>query len=256
MQPRTGYSLIPLLLVLASCRAGDRAAREPGEEQLSLADARQRMVEVQFQAPGREAITDPNVLRAMQEVPRHEFLPEGLRHLAYMDEALPIGHNQTISQPYIVALMTQVLELKPDDRVLEIGTGSGYQAAVLSRMVKEVYSIEIVQPLALGARETLDRLGIENVFTRIGDGYRGWPENEPFDAIIVTAAPDHVPQPLVDQLAVGGRMVIPVGSYYQELLLLQKGPDGNITRERGIPVRFVQMTGEAGKPPPLPDREP
>jgi len=256
MRPRTGYSLIPLLLVLASCGAGDRAAREPGEEQLSLADARQRMVEVQFQAAGREAITDPNVLRAMLEVPRHEFLPESLRHLAYMDEALPIGHNQTISQPYIVALMTQVLELKPGDRVLEIGTGSGYQAAVLSRMVKEVYSIEIVQPLAMGARETLDRLGIENVFTRIGDGYRGWPENEPFDAIIVTAAPDHVPQPLVDQLAVGGRMVIPVGSYYQELLLLQKGPDGNITRERGIPVRFVQMTGEAGNPPPIPDREP
>jgi protein-L-isoaspartate(D-aspartate) O-methyltransferase len=244
-----------MLLVLSSCGTHDRAAREQGQEQLSLADARQRMVEVQFRAPGREAITDSNVVRAMLAVPRHEFLPEGLRHLAYIDDPLPIGHNQTISQPYIVALMTQVLELKPDDRVLEIGTGSGYQAAVLSEIVEEVYSIEIVEPLAVEARETLDRLGIENVFTRIGDGYRGWPEYAPFDAIIVTAAPDHVPQPLVDQLAIGGRMVIPVGSYYQELLLLKKGPDGNITRERGIPVRFVQMTGEAGNPPPLPDRD-
>lgn len=252
MQLRTGYILTLALLILPACGTGDRTAQEPGREQISLEEARQRMVEFQLRAPGREAITDPIVLQAMLAVPRHEFLPESLRYLAYIDDPLPIGHNQTISQPYIVALMTQVLELKPDDRVLEIGTGSGYQAAVLSELVREVYSIEIVQPLAVQARETLDRLGYENVYTRIGDGYRGWPEKGPFDAIIVTAAPDHVPQPLVDQLTVGGRMVIPVGSYYQELLLLKKGPDGNITRERGIPVRFVPMTGEAGKPPPPP----
>jgi protein-L-isoaspartate(D-aspartate) O-methyltransferase len=250
MRPRVRYRLIPLLVILAACRSGDRAAQEPGQEQISFTEARQRMVEVQLRGPGREAVTNPGVLRAMLAVPRHEFLPESLRNLAYTDGALPIGHNQTISQPYIVALMTQALELQPDDRVLEIGTGSGYQAAVLSEIVETVYSIEIVEPLARQARETLDRLGYENVYTRIGDGYRGWPENAPFDAIIVTAAPDHIPQPLVDQLAVGGRMVIPVGSYYQELLLLQKGADGNITRERGIPVRFVPMTGEAGKPPP------
>ncbi|MFC1628265.1 protein-L-isoaspartate(D-aspartate) O-methyltransferase [Gemmatimonadota bacterium] len=253
MQRCTGYILIPVLLFLSACGRGDRTAQEAGREPISLDEDRQRMVEVQLRAPGREAITDPNVLRAMLAVPRHEFLPESLRYLAYIDDPLPIGHNQTISQPYIVALMTQVLELKPGDRVLEIGTGSGYQAAVLSEIVAEVYSIEIVQPLAVRARETLDRLEYENVFTRIGDGYRGWPEKAPFDAIIVTAAPDHVPQPLVDQLTVGGRMVVPVGSYYQELLLLKKGPDGNITRERGIPVRFVQMTGEAGNPPPDPE---
>jgi protein-L-isoaspartate(D-aspartate) O-methyltransferase len=201
------------------------------------------------QLAGRDII-DPLVLEAMRRVPRHEFLPESQRPLAYTDQALLIGEGQTISQPYIVALMTQALGLKPGERVLEIGTGSGYQAAVLAEITDEVYTIEILSPLAERARETLQRVGYDNVHIRVGDGYRGWPEHAPFDAIIVTAAPDHIPGPLIDQLAVGGRMVIPVGTYYQELILLSKGEDGSLTREQGIPVIFVPMTGEAEKPPP------
>jgi protein-L-isoaspartate(D-aspartate) O-methyltransferase len=211
--------------------------------------ARERMVEEQLKPRG---IADPDVLRAMGEVPRHEFIPQSQRLFAYSDHALPIGYGQTISQPYIVALMTQVLELERGDSVLEIGTGSGYQAAVLAVLTDEVYSIEILEPLGLSARETLDRLGYDHVHTRIGDGYRGWPDHAPFDAIIVTAAPDHVPQPLIDQLAIGGRMVIPVGTFYQELILLTKDEGGSLTREGVIPVVFVPMTGEAEKPPPIP----
>lgn len=217
--------------------------------QTSMASARRRMVEEQLKPRG---INDPAVLEAMSTVPRHEFLPQSQRSLAYADHPLPIGYGQTISQPFIVALMTQVLELKQGDSVLEIGTGSGYQAAVLAELTDKVYSIEIVEPLARSARETLDRLGYTEVRTRIGDGYRGWQEHAPYDAIIVTAAPNHVPQPLVDQLALGGRMVIPVGAYYQELMLLKKDPEGNMTREGVIPVVFVPMTGEAEKPPPPP----
>lgn len=217
--------------------------------QTSMASARRRMVAEQLKPRG---INDPAVLEAMSTVPRHEFLPQSQRSLAYADHPLPIGYGQTISQPFIVALMTQVLELKPGDSVLEIGTGSGYQAAVLAELTDKVYSIEIVEPLARSAREILDRLGYSEVRTRIGDGYRGWQEHAPYDAIIVTAAPNHVPQPLVDQLALGGRMVIPVGAYYQELMLLKKDPEGNMTREGVIPVVFVPMTGEAEKPPPPP----
>lgn len=217
--------------------------------QTSMASARRRMVAEQLKPRG---INDPAVLEAMSTVPRHEFLPQSQRSLAYADHPLPIGYGQTISQPFIVALMTQVLELKPGDSVLEIGTGSGYQAAVLAELTDKVYSIEIVEPLARSAREILDRLGYSKVRTRIGDGYRGWQEHAPYDAIIVTAAPNHVPQPLVDQLALGGRMVIPVGAYYQELMLLKKDPEGNMTREGVIPVVFVPMTGEAEKPPPPP----
>jgi len=217
--------------------------------QTSMASARMRMVAEQLKPRG---INDPAVLEAMSTVLRHEFLPQSQRSLAYVDHALPIGYGQTISQPFIVALMTQVLELKQGDSVLEIGTGSGYQAAVLAELTDKVYSIEIVEPLARSARETLDKLGYSQVHTRIGDGYRGWQEHAPYDAIIVTAAPNHVPQPLVDQLALGGRMVIPVGAYYQELMLLKKDPEGNMTREGVIPVVFVPMTGEAEKPPPPP----
>ncbi len=217
--------------------------------QTSMASARRRMVAEQLKPRG---INDPAVLEAMATVPRHEFLPQSQRSLAYADHPLPIGYGQTISQPFIVALMTQVLELKPGDSVLEIGTGSGYQAAVLAELTDKVYSIEIVEPLARNAREILDRLGYSKVRTHIGDGYRGWQEHAPYDAIIVTAAPNHVPQPLVDQLALGGRMVIPVGAYYQELMLLKKDPEGNMTREGVIPVVFVPMTGEAEKPPPPP----
>ncbi len=189
-------------------------------------------------------IHNPRVLEAMRTVPRHEFVPEEYRASAYSDAPLPIGHGQTISQPYIVALMTQLLDPQPGDRVLEIGTGSGYQAAVLSPLVKEVYSIEIVEPLAAQAKQTLARLGCNNVHTKTGDGYQGWPEAAPFDAIIVTCAPDHVPQPLIDQLNDGGRLVIPVGEGVQELILMRKTGD-HLSRESVTPVRFVPMTGQA-----------
>jgi len=246
------YLFVPTLVLLvtagAACRGGGGTAEQEEIRQDPVTLARQRMVEEQLR---RRGIEDPAVLRAMGTVPRHEFVPESQQPLAYTDQALPIRHGQTISQPYIVALMTQVLELEPGESVLEIGTGSGYQAAVLAEITDQVYTIEILEPLAENARETLQRLGYENVHCRIGDGYRGWPEHAPFDAIIVTAAPDHIPQPLVDQLKVDGRMVIPVGSYYQELILLRKGADGNLTRQGVIPVRFVPMTGEAETIPPV-----
>jgi protein-L-isoaspartate(D-aspartate) O-methyltransferase len=199
------------------------------------------MVVQQIAARG---IKDPRVLAAMREVPRHEFVPESVRSDAYLDHPLPIGYRQTISQPYIVALMTEKLELSGDERVLEIGTGSGYQAAILSRLVESVFSIEIVGILAQRAAKDLARLGFDNVEVRAGDGYRGWPEHAPFDAIIVTAAPDHIPQPLVDQLVVGGRMILPVGDRNQQLVVLRRTPSG-VEREQVIHVRFVPMTGEA-----------
>ncbi len=186
------------------------------------------------------------VLRSIAEVPRHEFVPEGRRGSAYRNRPLPIGHGQTISQPYIVALMTDLVEPEPDDVVLEIGTGSGYQAAILATLVERVYSIEIIEPLAEAARETLERLAIDNVVTRLGDGYYGWEEQAPFDAIVVTAAASHVPPPLVRQLKPGGRMVIPVGGRFQtqQLLLIEKSADGElVTRQMGA-VRFVPLTGE------------
>src|SRR5688572_146180 len=166
--------------------------------------------------PAPRPVSDERVLAAMRKVPRHEFVPEELRGRAYGDFPLPIGEEQTISQPFIVAYMTQALELAPSDRVLEVGTGSGYQAAVLAELVREVYTIEIVPPLARRSKAVLERLGYRNVFVREGDGYRGWKEKAPFDAIIVTCAPDAIPKPLIDQLKVGGRMVIPVGEHNQK----------------------------------------
>jgi protein-L-isoaspartate(D-aspartate) O-methyltransferase len=203
---------------------------------------RERMV--QNQIAGRD-IRDPRVLAAMAKVPRHEFVPAGLQRSAYEDRPLPIGHGQTISQPYVVAFMTERLRPAETDRVLEIGTGSGYQAAILGELVAEVYSIEIVEPLAQQARATLDRLGYTTIKVQAGDGYQGWREHAPFDAIIVTCAPDHVPAPLIEQLKEGGRMMIPVGdSDNQELVLLEK--QGGTLQKRGVlPVRFVPMTGEA-----------
>jgi protein-L-isoaspartate(D-aspartate) O-methyltransferase len=196
---------------------------------------------------GGRGLRDPAVIEAMRDVPRHEFVPRELEARAYEDRPLPIGYGQTISQPYIVAFMSEALELRGGERVLEIGTGSGYQAAVLARLAGEVYSIEIVPELAESARATLQRLGCERVHVRTGDGYRGWPEAAPFDAIILTAAPEHVPQPLLDQLAVGGRMVLPLGEHDQDLVRLRKTAEG-IARETLIPVRFVPMTGEARDP--------
>lgn len=208
------------------------------------AAARARMVQQQLEARG---IRDPRVLAAMGKVPRHEFVSKRYQSQAYNDSPLPIGAQQTISQPYIVAFMTEQLQLKSDERVLEVGTGSGYQAAVLAEICRDVYTIEIIDQLATGARETLERLGYRTVRVRTGDGYGGWPEVAPFDAIIVTAAPDHMPQPLIDQLKIGGRMIVPVGEANQELIRLTKTADG-VREERLLPVRFVPMTGQAQTP--------
>ena len=213
-------------------------------EEPAFTNARRQMIGRDL--VGRD-IDDETVLRAMGKIPRHEFVPDDLHDSAYSDHPLPIGHQQTISQPYIVALMTQLVEAKPGGRALDIGTGSGYQAAVLGEICKEVYSIEIVEPLANEAKQRLAELGYKNITVRHGDGYQGWPDKAPFDAIIIAAAPDHVPQPLIDQLAPGGKLVIPVGKWYQELLLIERDHDGEVHRHRGIGVRFVPMTGEAQK---------
>jgi len=190
-------------------------------------------------------IEDPEVCRAMRAVPRHEFVPPEYIDLAYADHALPIGYGQTISQPYVVAVMTELLQIKPGHRVLEIGTGSGYQAAVLGQLTDEVYSVEIIPALHQTSTETLKRLGYSQVLTRQADGYYGWEEHAPYDAIIVTAAPDHIPQPLVKQLADGGRMVIPVGprGAFQTLWILEKHGD-EVTSRNVMGVIFVPLTGE------------
>jgi protein-L-isoaspartate(D-aspartate) O-methyltransferase len=234
-------------LLAFSCRGSDGM---PDKSSSGAADAeagkRARMVDTQIVARG---VRDARVLAAVREVPRHLFVDPSQRTQAYEDHPLPIAGNQTISQPYIVALMTQLLELQPNARVLEIGTGSGYQSAVLGKCALEVYSIEILPELARSAEAKLKNLHYDNVTVKEGDGYRGWPEHAPFDGIIVTAAPARIPQPLLDQLAPGGRMVIPVGGFFQELKVFHKDADGKITEKDIIPVRFVPMTGEAEKTP-------
>lgn len=223
------------LILVAGCNGGETPSRAADWEA-----QRQRMVHEQLR--GRD-IDKPRVLDAMLAVPRHLFVPETERGRAYGDFPLPIGHGQTISQPYIVAFMTQELAVEPNHRVLEIGTGSGYQAAVLSLLAKEVYTIEIVTPLAERARETLASLGYRNVEVRAGNGYLGWPEKAPFDRIMVTAAPDEIPAPLIEQLKIGGLMAIPVGTVPQDLRILRKTSAGMETL-RTLPVRFVPMTGK------------
>lgn len=205
---------------------------------------RDRAEMVQYQIADR-GIRDPLVLKALRAVPRHEFVPVLQRYRAYEDGALPISHGQTISQPYIVALMTELAQVDENSTVFEVGTGSGYQAAVLGEIVKAVYTVEYIEPLGLEAKDRLAVLGYKNVHVRIGDGYQGWPEHAPFDAILVTAGIDHVPQPLIDQLAPGGRMVIPVGAEgsTQELLVIEKGAGGNVKETKTIPVRFVPFLG-------------
>jgi len=204
--------------------------------------ARIQMVESQMRS---RDITDEKVLKVMEEIPRHEFVPDNYRERAYADTPLPIGYGQTISQPYIVALMTQLLQVKPSDRVLEVGTGSGYQAAILGKLASEVYTVEIVEPLAKSAAERLRRLGYTNVHVKHADGYYGWKEHAPYDVIIVTCAPDHIPQPLLDQLADGGRMVIPVGppGAYQVLWKIERKGE-EIISHRITGVVFVPLTGE------------
>jgi len=216
-------------------------------------EERLRMVETQIASGGlfRDAIRDPDVLEALRNVPRHLFVPESQRRYAYEDTPLPIGYGQTISQPFIVALMTDLLDLRPGQKVLEVGTGSGYQAAVLNELTPYVYTIEIIRPLADQARQRLGRLGYRTVQVRCADGYDGWPEQAPFDAIIVTCAAGHVPPPLWKQLKRGGRMVIPIGAVYetQRLVVLTKQSDGTRASRTVLPVRFVPMTGKAqGRP--------
>ena len=221
------------------------AASGCGQNAPSVSDfaaERQQMVQRQLMARG---IHEERVLNAMAKVPREEFVPPDSRAASYEDGPLPIGYGQTISQPYIVAFMTEQLRPKPSDRVLEVGTGSGYQAAILAELVSEVYSIEIVEPLAKSAEATLQRLGYKNVHVKIGDGYKGWPEEGLFDAIIVTCAPDKVPQPLVDQLKDDGRMVIPVGERFAQQLYLLEKKNGQLKQSATLPVRFVPMTSEA-----------
>ncbi|MBK9116797.1 MAG: protein-L-isoaspartate(D-aspartate) O-methyltransferase [Betaproteobacteria bacterium] len=237
---------------LLAAVAGLLGAGRRAQAQDAHADARARLVrevEAGFRDTAGEtgrARMSPCVRQALERVQRHRFVPPSLVDSAYVDRPLPIGMGQTISQPFIVALMTELADPAPDARVLEVGTGSGYQAAVLAECVAKVYTIEIVAPLGERARALLAELGYRNVDVRIGDGYKGWPEAAPFDAIVVTAAPDHVPQPLVDQLKPGGRMVIPVGQQagVQQLLLITKGADGRATMRRTIAVRFVPLTRE------------
>lgn len=238
MAPGSRLRLLPVVAVLlggilipAACLpAADFAAE------------RRRMVEEQIRSRG---VTAPEVLAAMQTVPRHLFVPDSERRNAYADRPLPIGADQTISQPYIVALMTSLLDIQPGDRILEVGTGSGYQAAVLSRLARHVYSVEILAPLANRARRTLSVVGYKNVHVRTGDGYKGWPEEAPFDGIIVTAAAPRIPEPLLRQLKPGGKLVIPVGEGYQDLEVLTRRADGGFDRTKVLPVRFVPMTGQA-----------
>jgi protein-L-isoaspartate(D-aspartate) O-methyltransferase len=234
------FALLLVVLALAAALAAPPAAAAQTEAEL-----RREMVDRQIRQRG---ITDPAVLAAMGEVPRHQFVPEAYRAEAYEDKPLPLGWGQTIYQPYVVALMTSLLKLDDDDTVLEIGTGSGYHTAVLSRIARKVFSIEIIEPIGEEARRRLDRLGYRNVEVRVGDGYQGWPDKAPFDAIILTAAPPHIPQPLIDQLKVGGRMVAPVGEYFQDLLVITKTAEG-IEKRTVIPVRLVPMTGEVRERP-------
>lgn len=233
-----------LLVILGSLCMNDREKKTQTGSNIKddFATSRNEMVEYQIQA---RHIRNKNVLQAMRKVPRHKYVPAKYLYHAYEDNPLPIGYGQTISQPYIVAFMTEALELTGEERVLEIGTGSGYQAAILCELVKEVYSIEIVEPLCKTAQQTLAEQGYSNFQGRCGDGYAGWPEAAPFDAIIITAAPLEIPQPLVEQLKPGGKMILPVGDSFQKLIMVTKKPDGTVSSKDLIGVRFVPMTGKA-----------
>ena len=230
-----------LFVFLADCSEGKRISELVSREDFKA--MRERMVETQIKVRG---IKDTRVLSAMLKVERHRFVSKEYQNSAYSDQPLPIGEGQTISQPYVVALMTELLELKGGEKVLEVGTGSGYQAAVLAELAKEVYTIEIIETLASSAKKVLLELAYQNISVKAGDGYLGWPETAPFDAIIVTCAPDHIPNPLLEQLKEGGRMVLPVGTYSQELEKLIKR-SGKIETIHVTPVIFVPMTGEGVK---------
>ena len=225
------FLIIAAALICVSC--------SPAQTQVAdFAGQRERMVKEQIVMRGLVA---ERVLSALRKVPREEFVPAEYRAESYTDKALPIGYDQTISQPYIVAFMTEELRPQPTHRVLEVGTGSGYQAAILAELVAEVYTIEIIEPLAKKAEATLQRLGYKNVHVKTGDGYKGWPERAPFDSIIVTCAPERVPQPLLDQLKEGGRMIIPVGAKFAQELYLFEKKNGRLQQSAVLPVRFVPM---------------
>lgn len=235
--------LLTILLAGSMCMACLAGSSVPAGTEPGMKEERMKMVETQIAARG---IVDPRVLDAMRKVERHRFVPEQYRSLAYADRPLPIGEGQTISQPYIVAFMTEILELKREEKILEIGTGSGYQAAILAEICNSVFSIEINAVLADYARKNLELTGYHSVQVRTGDGYRGWPEQAPFDAIIVTCSPSDIPEPLQDQLAEGGRMIIPVDALFgQELVLLTK-TGGKLVRREVLPVRFVPMIRNDG----------
>jgi len=229
-----------------ACASGEGVGADPNprgnvEDSPEQVAGRSTMVSGQIESRG---ISNTRVLEALRKVPRHRFVPDELRGQAYRDTPLPIGHQQTISQPYIVALMTELIEPEPEMKVLEIGTGSGYQAAVLAECVNQVFTIEILPELGRLADELLQELGYENIVTRIGDGYDGWPDEAPFDAILVTAAPPSIPKPLLEQLKIGGRLVIPVGEFSQDLVVVTRTEDGYERRPASY-VRFVPMTGKA-----------
>jgi len=239
LAPAAGLSLILTLLALAG-----RAQQADAPDEDPTARPRNRMVQRHLVERG---IKNPRVLEAFRTVPRHRFLPPGTNRQAYDDESIPIGEGQTITPPYDVAFMTEVLDPKPTDKVYEVGTGSGYQSAILSRLVKDVYSVEIHRPLGERAAKVHKELGYDNIHTRIGDGYEGWPEAAPFDAIIVTCAPQRIPQPLVDQLKEGGRMVIPLGDRFTQSVHLVVKRDGKLIDTELKPTLFVPMTGKALK---------
>jgi len=245
MRRRTFWiaAALGILLLVPGCGDDfdDSDAGSPSSDPTRQAE-RDRMVERQIVA---RSVKDTAVLRAMRQVPRHLFVPVSYAPQAYWDGPLPIGYGQMISQPYVVAFMAEALRLRGDDRVLEVGTGSGYQTAVLAELARDVFSIEIVKPLAERAAAKLKQLGYTNVQVREGDGYQGWPEHAPYDAILVSAAPDHIPQPLLDQLAVGGRFILPVGKKFSQSLLLIHRTHSGYERTTLLPVAFVPMTGAA-----------
>lgn len=224
-----------LLLIALSCSEGQNQTKD------EYYDQRKSMVEHQLKGRG---IRNKKVLKAMMTIPRQKYVPDKYKHFAYSDSPIPIEYNQSISQPYIVAYMTEKLDPRSDQKILEIGTGSGYQAAILSLLYKEVYTIEIIKPLGEKAEKIFREQGYDNIKVKIGDGYEGWKEYAPFDAIIVTCAPENVPQPLIDQLAEGGKMIIPVGSVYSQVLYLLEKRNGKIQTTAKLPVLFVPMTRE------------
>lgn len=244
---RTAPVIRTTILLTALCTAGlvtlvtAAVSADFAAERRSMLEQIDAMISATARETGVAKLSEP-VREALSSVPRYEFVPADQRTSAYRNRPLPIGEGQTISQPFIVALMTELLEVETTGKVLEVGTGSGYQSAILSRLVQDVFSIEIVPALGKSAQAVLARLGYENVHTRIGDGYLGWPEQAPFDAIIVTAAPDHVPPALVEQLRTGGKMVLPVGTAHQELLVLTKNANGTTSQKTVAPVSFVPLT--------------